>query len=97
LGRGGEFSAFAVGNYCNGEKTCWSPTYAFERFELDFLAVIRGLPFERFEVAAEGEFIMKRTAWTRLLLSPSVRPISSGEGTRFLMTNAAIETSIGSF
>jgi len=61
-GSGGEFTAFAVGNYCNGQQTCWSPTYAFERFELDFLAVIRGLPFERFEAAAEGEFIMKRTA-----------------------------------
>jgi len=62
-----------------------------ERF---FLASITAsdcfdLPFERFAVLG-GESIIKRTEATRFGLNPRLRPISSGEGTRFLTTKVAI-------
>lgn len=66
----------------------------FERFGLDFLLVttIRDLPYERFELFLDGELMITRTDSTRLRLTPSRCPISSGEGTRFLMTYAVMET-----
>jgi len=50
------------------------------------------LPLERFEVlTVNGELMISRTAATCSSLRPSLRPISSAEGTRFLMTYAAME------
>jgi hypothetical protein len=67
----------------------------FARFLLDFLlvAATRELLPERPEVLrADGEFMMASTEATCSADTPSLRPISSGEGTRFFTTNAAMET-----
>lgn len=63
-----------------------------ERFLLDRLSapVALDLPFERFEVPDDGVSIITRTEATRFGLKPKVRPISSGESTRFLTTYAAM-------
>jgi hypothetical protein len=54
------------------------------------VAVALDLLLDRFEVPDDGESIIKRTEATRFGLKPNVRPISSGEGTRFLTTNVAM-------
>jgi hypothetical protein len=66
-----------------------------ERFALNSLPLVTTLylPLERFEVfAADAELMITRTDATRLALKPSLRPISSGEGTRFRMMYVVMET-----
>jgi len=64
-----------------------------ERFLPAFLAAPTDgdLLFERLDVLrGDGELMIMRTEATRFGLKPNVRPISSGEGTRFLITYAAM-------
>lgn len=71
------------------------------------VAATRDLPLERFRALAlggevatkrflvfvvDGEFMIMRTELTRLGLKPSLRPISSADGTRFVITYVGMET-----
>jgi hypothetical protein len=60
--------------------------------EAELLATAPDLPLERFDLfAVDGEVMMKRTEATRFGLKPSLRPISSAEGTGFLTTYVIID------
>ena len=69
-----------------------------ERFALRFLlfAPAMDLPLERFEIlAVDGELMISRTVATCSSLRPSLRPISSADGTRFLITYVAMNILYG--
>ena len=67
------------------------PVLDWERFELALrFSELRSLPFGRL-LRVVGEFMMLRTSAMRSELNPSLRPISSGESTRFLMMNVSME------
>ena len=64
-----------------------APTRYFPSERFDVLAAVAEPAPWRFEVFVEdGELIIKRTELIREALKPSFCPISSADGTRFLMT-----------